>query len=194
VLQAPPSRYKIIERDRRLVTIDTLTGDEMGIAPVAQSGARVDTATMRSTSSNMGGPTRGESAMGETRTTLQANLPARPQPGPNRAAGQPRGALTTIAGLFPGAEIGADDRVTLTTKAQYDNQAPRTLRLTAQKTESLGGFLLTIGALLLLGLFVAIAIDFFFVFIFLVIVGSKAGQPISSVVMNYIINDAEEVA
>ena len=29
-MSIPPSRYKIIERDRRLVTIDTLTGAEMG--------------------------------------------------------------------------------------------------------------------------------------------------------------------
>jgi hypothetical protein len=31
MLQSPPSRYKIIERGRRLVTIDTLTGQEVGL-------------------------------------------------------------------------------------------------------------------------------------------------------------------
>ena len=34
MLNIPPSRYKIIERDRRLVTIDTLTGAEMGAKAV----------------------------------------------------------------------------------------------------------------------------------------------------------------
>lgn len=39
-VEAPPGRYRIIERDRRLVTIDTLTGGEIG--PIASQPASSD--------------------------------------------------------------------------------------------------------------------------------------------------------
>lgn len=183
MLQAPPSRYKIIERDRRLVTIDTLTGAAMGIAPVPTPGARVDNATTRSTSSNMGGPVRGEVAMGAARTGIQA--------APSNAAGSPRGALVTIAGWFPGAQIGPDDRIILTTAATYDEQAPREMRLTSAKANALGTYAITLAMLFVLALAFVIATEFFGLVV-LVFIAVKFSQPVNKNIMRYIINDAED--
>ena len=56
MLNMPPSRYKIIERDRRLVTIDTLTGAEMGAkaVPVPTASAPQSEADMNARVSALG--------------------------------------------------------------------------------------------------------------------------------------------
>ncbi len=185
MLHAPPSRYKIVERDRRLVTIDTLTGDEVGIAPVANTGARVDTATLRSSSSNMGGPVRGESAMGATRPGMQSGSPM--------AIGTPRGTLTTIAGFWPGAQLGADDRITLTTATYYDEHAPRQMRLTTEKANALGVYAIILALTVVIAAAFVIATHFFGVIV-LIFIAAQLGKPITKGMMSHFVNDAEEVS
>ncbi len=183
MLQAPPSRYKIIERDRRLVTIDTLSGDAMSIAPVPTTSAPVENPTMRSTSPNMRGPVRGEVAMGAARTGIQA--------APSNTTGSPRGALLRVAGLFPGARISADDRLTVTTATSYDEQAPREMRLTAAKTNALGAYVIMLAILLVLAITFVIATEFFGLVV-LIFIALKFSQPANKNIMRYIISDAED--
>ena len=66
-MSIPPARYKIIERDRRLVTIDTLTGAEMGAKAVPPS-----TTSVPQSEANTSSPV---SALGPV---LRANRPSTP--------------------------------------------------------------------------------------------------------------------
>lgn len=82
----PPSRYRIVERGRRLITIDTLTGQEIGLgaslANVDLAGARQTVAPARNkTSSSLGAaPVTSAVATAVSRSTalnpLQAVPPA----------------------------------------------------------------------------------------------------------------------
>ena len=81
MLQSPPSRYKIIERGRRLVTIDTLTGQEVGLgntlvspdAPVNMPSQSAHVATPMATSTPVSAPVPIPPTPGVRRAPLRAN-------------------------------------------------------------------------------------------------------------------------
>jgi hypothetical protein len=187
-VDAPGGRYKIIERGRRLVTIDTLTGQEVTTIPVTSNPPITDTgrdkitaAPGRATSgSAMGGPARGVQSMGARSSDTRAT------------PGKPRGALVTLAGMMPGARIDENDRVVLMTRPFYDPQAPRLVRLTAQKTSGLGA--LMVGALLA-GLVMALLVaSGSFVALFVIgFVALQIVKPAMKPVMVNLISDAEDI-
>ncbi len=198
-MDAPGGRYKIIERGRRLVTIDTLTGQEVTTIPASSAPPFTDTGRdtitagpVRSAGSgtNMGGPDRGVQSMGAPR--------AAPRATPTSAMNTPNVSMTTnadfssIAAMMPGARRDENGRILLMTQAYYDPLAPRLLRLTPAKAKILGGFGV---AAILLGLF-ALFVGFQFSFIFVFVMGFallRAGKGMIKPILENIISDAEEV-
>ncbi len=98
-MDAPSSRYKIVERGRRLVTIDTLTGEEAG--PPPSSGLAPPDAQARIAPS---GP-------GNSSAEAQANSP-RPQ-----------------GRILPRADSAPKGSFMLSTEVWFDARAPRDLSI-----------------------------------------------------------------
>ena len=100
-LDMPPTRYRVVERGRRLIVIDTRTGAPVA-APDRGQQARLDQLASRERGSDTpaDAPAR----------TLQA--PRRPTPGPAR-----------------GPVSGEADVGILTTQSWFDDKAPRRVRI-----------------------------------------------------------------
>jgi hypothetical protein len=187
-VDAPGGRYKIIERGRRLVTIDTLTGQEVTTIPATSHAPITDTgrdtitaAPERATSgSAMGGPARGVQSMGARSGDARAT------------PGKPRAALVTMAGMMPGARIDENDRIVLMTRPTYDPKAPRLVRLTTEKTKALGA--LVVAAILVLMVAALFMLSGHFVMIVVIaIVALQVGKPTMKPVMANLISDAEDI-
>ena len=186
-MDAPGGRYKIVERGRRLVTIDTLTGQEVTTMPTASTPPITDTgrdkvtaAPKRNTGSAMGGPSRGEQAMGTS-----------PRPAPTTLA-KPRGIMLTLAGFVPGARFDSGDRVILMTKTYYDPRGPRELRLTAEKTNSLGGLVIAAMLIALVAVFLIFSGSFVIVFV-IGFVALRSSKSLLKPMFENLISDAEEL-
>jgi hypothetical protein len=149
----PTGRYKVVERDRRLVTIDTLTGQEIGLpgsasaAPatsVVTDAARAPMATVGAKPSRSAGPSPWTKRAAAT-------------PGPLSAKGATsQDWMTTLAGLMPGARVREDGAIWLSTAASYDPQGPRLVQLTPQGKTALGQ--LAVGLVVLAFILLMIAI------------------------------------
>ncbi len=181
-MTTPAGRYKVEERDRRLVTIDTLTGQEIGGIGMAPS----------------------------AKATLEAPRPAAFPKDVARAAAPPRSALapapastpnmipsqsetadwtTSLAGLSPGAQVEAGGSILLSTKDWYDEKGDRTVRLSALgkgRLANLVGVLIGLSFILLL---FAIWGDIFFAMALIFIV-LRAGKSVLKPVYRSIIADA----
>jgi hypothetical protein len=116
-MNAPPGRYKIVERDRRLVTIDTQTGTEIsqtpGIAPTSQGSLAPSRPAMPMTRSEMP-------------KARQSSLSPASDPW-----------LRILGRMFPGVRIENGTAQIITRKA-YDAQAPRALALSEAQLDRLG--------------------------------------------------------
>jgi hypothetical protein len=112
----PPSRYRIVERDRRLVTIDTWSGQETGTAASSEA-ASLEGRSLRlgAGPQNMG---QGRATLGTTASQASADAPSNaaapnavPKPGPWGSAPKSLASTerqTKIIGLvFAGLAIGA---------------------------------------------------------------------------------------
>jgi hypothetical protein len=115
----PPSRYRIVERDRRLVTIDTWSGQETGTAASSEA-ASLEGRSLRlgAGPQNMG---QGRATLGTTAVQASANAPsntasntlpnAPAKPGPWGSAPKSLASTerqTKIIGLvFAGLAVGA---------------------------------------------------------------------------------------
>lgn len=107
----PPSRYRIVERDRRLVTIDTWSGQETGTAASSEA-ASLERRSLRlgAGPQNMG---QGRATLGTTASQASADAPsnAPSKPGPWGAAPKSPGSTerqTKIIGLvFAGLAVSA---------------------------------------------------------------------------------------
>ena len=76
--EAPPGRYRVIERDRRLVTVDTLSGLETGAA------ASSEAASLESRSLRLGaGPQQTGSSRATATTASAASAGTSPSPQSN---------------------------------------------------------------------------------------------------------------
>ncbi len=189
-MDAPGGRYKIIERGRRLVTIDTLTGQEVTTIPATSSPPITDTgrdkitaapARSSGSSSSMGGPERGVQSMGTARSTANSSM--------SKSASLD---LTSLAAMMPGARRDETGRILLMTQPYYDPIGPRLVRLTPAKAQTLGGLGVAFALLVLFALFIGFAFSFIFVFV----IGfalMRSGKSVLKPVMAGLISDADEV-
>jgi hypothetical protein len=189
-LDAPGGRYKIIERGRRLVTIDTLTGQEVttilasSSSPITDTGRDTITAAparSSGSSSSMGGPDRGVQSMGTPRSTASSSM--------SKPASFD---LTSLAAMMPGARRDETGRILLMTQPYYDPIGPRLVRLTPAKAQTLGGLAVAAALLAVFALFVG----FTFSFIFVAVIGFallRSGKATLKPVMAGIISDAEDL-
>jgi hypothetical protein len=129
----PTGRYKVVERDRRLVTIDTLTGQEIGL-PGSTSSAPPTSVVLdapRAPMANASTPPR--PSEGPSPWTKKSVATA----GPIAAGKNPQDWMTTLAGLMPGARVREDGVIWLNTNASYDPEGPRLVQLTPDGKKAL---------------------------------------------------------
>jgi hypothetical protein len=162
-MKAPQSRYKIIERDRRLVTIDTKTGLEVGL------GGQPAFEMPRAPEPERALPT----------ATDRVAAPERPSAlRPQRAATRKSATtLRIVGGFFPGVTLTSGD-LYLTTRRSYDAQGPRTLRLTDARADLLGRFGLVIGVIGIIVLAIAVAADFWVVLFVAAVFGFRFAKGV----------------
>ncbi len=132
-MTTPTGRYKVVERDRRLVTIDTLTGQEIGLPGSASAAPATSVVSdaARAPMATVGG--KSNRSLGPSPWTKRAAA----TPGPLSAA-TPQDWMTTLAGLMPGAQVREDGAIWLNTAARYDPQGPRRVQLTPKGKSALG--------------------------------------------------------
>ena len=168
MLQAPEGRYRIIERDNRLVTIDTQTGKELGALAVPP-------------------------ARGVQHGTQDAPLPPMSSPSASAPAASPPPATATRAS--PAArkpsKRDAQGRMTITTQRWFDPAGPRRLRLTAQNSKKLEVLQQAAFGMLAFTLFLALLISLPFA-LFLGGISFFAGRKALPAVLKTMLAGAEE--
>ncbi len=162
-MEAQQGRYKIVERNRRLVTIDLQTGKEVG-------------AKLPAVPSGLSAP------LGPALT---------PGPSPRPYVAGESDWMYTLAQLLPGVKM-VDGIAHLKTGASYDALAPRTLRLTDQGVRKLGGTAIGLGVALAIAFLLWMLTGFWIVVIAAVVLG-KFGKHVTKAVMTSVIADAVEV-
>jgi hypothetical protein len=165
-MEPPPSRYKVIEKDGRLITIDTLAGAKPAGAKPSDPAAEPDAAAAFRQLSNF-------IPRGSTK--------------PNS------GLLLAFASAFTEMDNSVDGSRRLRTHRFYDPGAPRLLRISEKQTIALGGLALT-GFVLLLILVVLITVGQFVATLFIAAVLFQAGSPILKKALGAIIASAAEIA
>ena len=179
-MTTPAGRYKVVERNRRLVTIDTLTGQEIGgTGPSPAMGGTLEAPRPAAF------PKELARAAAPTRSTAQASTVA-----PSQSL--PADWTTTLAGLSPGAQVQPGGIIWLSTKAWYDDAGERTVQLSEQgkgRLASLAGAMLVFVLAVVL---VAILGDIFFA-IAIIFVALRAGKALLKPVYRSIIADAVSV-
>lgn len=132
-LQAPPSRYRVVERGGRLVVIDSLSGS----TPLRAKDllpATTDDASATYVDYPEDDPPQPASA-----PILEAPRSAlSPPPGKSLAPQAPSG-LASIAATVAGQARDDRGRLLLTTARWYDAKGPRTLALDMAGEQQLGG-------------------------------------------------------
>jgi hypothetical protein len=184
-MTTPAGRYRVEERDRRLVTIDTLTGQEIGGIGMASSAKGLLEAPRP-----MSFPKEAPRAAAPPRSALAPIASAPPSIAPRQ--GEPADWTTTLAGLSPGAQVEPGGTILLSTKDWYDEAGERTVRLSAQGKGRLGNLM---GALIALGFFLILFLiwgDIFFAMAMIFIV-LRAGKSMLTPVYRSVIADAVEV-
>lgn len=168
MLEAPQGRYKIIERDNRLVTIDTQTGAEVGgvAPPIAHAPQPAQPAVFAQ--------------------------PGNQPPPPATPATNPGGAATDLAAMTELAKPDAQGRVTIPTQRWFDPKAPRRIRLTAQNTKKLGQYLRFVIGAAVFALFLAAFISPVFVLFFAGFCWFR-GRKMAMGLMSQLLTDGEEV-
>ena len=183
-MTTPAGRYKVVERDRRLVTIDTLTGQEIGgTGPSPAMGGTLEAPRPAAF------PKELARAAAPTRSTAQTPILASTVV-PSQSL--PADWTTTLAGLSPGAQVQPGGIIWLSTKAWYDDAGERTVQLSEQgkgRLASLAGAMLVFVLAVVL---VAILGDIFFA-IAIIFVALRAGKALLKPVYRSIIADAVSV-
>jgi hypothetical protein len=126
MLEAPQGRYKIIERDNRLITIDTQTGAEIagGATPIAPAPRPLQPAVRT-----------------QPFASALPTAPAQPGKQSSPLATKPGSPAANLAALTDLTKPDAQGRVTIPTLRWFDPKAPRRIRLTAENTRKLGQYL-----------------------------------------------------
>ncbi len=183
----PAGRYKVEERDRRLVTIDTLTGQEVGGISMAPS-ARGTLEAPRPASF----PKEATRAAAPARSETVRPASTTPMPSMGKSPSQPADWATTLAGLSPGAQVQQGGTIWLSTKAWYDDAGERTVQLSEPGKAKLANLMGTGFAALLVLILFAIWGDIFFAMaiVFLIL---RAGKTVLKPVYRSIIADAVAV-
>lgn len=185
-LEAPPSRYRIVERDRRLVVIDT------------QSGASVRQPRPAPASP----PVRSPWQSGENSRNTDAvkppprSAPARPSvtiPAQiSRDIASWQDSLINIGSIATESKRDGNGRPVLRTMKWFDDQAPRYFALERPATIKLGGGVAVVIALAVVGLMFAVFGDLFFALI-LIFVGARVLPIFIKPTLRSIIASATEV-
>ncbi len=163
-MKPPPSRYKVIEKGGRLITIDT---------HAAQQSAAVSPSHLKSISKATAAPAR-PSALHSPKA-----LDAKPKPG----------LLLAIATMFAENDRDAAGNMLFRTHKYYDPDATRLLRLTEKQAVGLGGIGLTFFVLLgIITILFALGAWFFMIpFVFIAV--KMAGKPFKTM-MTKLLKDA----
>ncbi|MEQ1547168.1 MAG: hypothetical protein ABL918_00805 [Chakrabartia sp.] len=163
-MKPPPSRYKVIEKGGRLITIDTQAGPDTTIlAPPHVIESSKKTAA----------PAR-PSALQSPKA-----LGALPKPG----------LLLGIATMFVEKDRDAAGNMLFRTHKYYDPDAPRLLRLTEKQAVGLGGIGLTFFVLLGIITLLFATGAWFFMIPFVFIAVKMAGKPFKTM-MTKLLKDA----
>lgn len=179
-MTTPAGRYKVEERNRRLVTIDTLTGQEIGGAGAAPSSGGTLEAPRPAAF-----PKELARAAAPVRSTAQAaNL------APSQS--QPADWATTLAGLSPSAQVQIGGVIWLSTKAWYDEAGERTVQLSEQGKGRLASVVGAIFVLVLALIVIAIWGNVFFA-VALIFFILRGGKTVLKPVYQSIIADAVAV-
>jgi hypothetical protein len=138
-LEAPPSRYRVIERGGRLVVIDSQSGTTplraRDLLPAVTDGAAPRYVDY---------PTDDDAPAPTPAAVLEAPRSALTPP-PNRSlAPEAPGALRSVAATVAGDRRDDQGRLLLTTARWYDAKAPRTLALTKAGEQQLGGAMIAL--------------------------------------------------
>jgi hypothetical protein len=150
----PPSRYKIIERDRRLITIDTQTGLEAGTKP------------------RLNAP---PSALARQPVDLRAGEPR---------GGAFNEIFTSLAALVTQGRVDEANRPLLKTSKLFDPQGPRVVVLSTEGFRRVGALVFGSAVLALLTLALSVFTGYFFsVLVIAVVAGRAVGKPVLTALM-----------
>jgi hypothetical protein len=176
----PAGRYKVEERDRRLVTIDTLTGQEIGgigRAPSTKDALEAPRPTaFPKEVARAAAPARSASTASNMSPSLSGSADW----------------ATTLAGLSPGAQVQSSGTIWLSTKPWYDDAGERTVQLSEQGKGRLANLMGALFALTLCIILFAIWGDIFFTMAFIFVI-LRAGKTVLKPVYRSIITDAATV-
>ncbi len=163
----PPSRYKIVERDRRLVTIDTWTGEE--------AGPKTNPDTARPAAKSVASPVW---------TGMQSGKAANPLDQ----------LIATFAKIATQDRFDEAGRPILKTSKIYDLQGPRDIALDGPGTRRVGQVALASAVLLLLLLVLfVVGTEMFFVAIALLVFGGRViAKPALTAIMVPVLSGAAE--
>ncbi|HEX4695165.1 hypothetical protein [Sphingomonas sp.] len=118
-LEAPPSRYRVIERDGRLVVIDRQAGEQQLPLSLASSPL----------------------------VRVEPPISSRPaSPSPKSMIADPPGLLRSVAAAVTGEVRDDDGRLLLDTANWFDSKAPRTIALSPAGERRLGAVVLALAA------------------------------------------------
>jgi hypothetical protein len=161
--QPPPSRYRVEERDGRLITIDTVKGTESGHPPAPP----------------------GMMGMGQ-----RSSLSARPavSTGPRGD-----GLILALANAATGGRVDAQNRPILSTEKTFDPLGPRFVALDPAGYRRLGWVILGLLIAALMVLILAIVTDFFIALFVIAFALFRAGGPILTSVMKPVLERAVPV-
>jgi hypothetical protein len=164
----PPSRYKVVEKNGRLITIDTLAGKSAGDVSAARS------------------------AMTDEEPRLSVGDILSHMPADTIGVRQQKG-LESLATMFTETDRSGKGGLILRTHRFYDPDAPRRVRLSNRKAQMLGA--LGLGGIVLVFVVAGFLLSGQIIPLFVIgFITLRAGMPLAKRALAYIIADAEEVA
>lgn len=158
-MDAPPSRYRVVERGGRLVVIDSAVGGApltaRDLLPDMASDDEANVLPLERYPRESGDPGPQEIPPMTLDSRLRGNTAQEdvaPIPSPRPTSYEAPGAAQSVAETVTGNNRDDQGRLLLTTARWYDAKAPRTLRLSEAGERQLGGVVIA----LLVGVVVAI--------------------------------------
>lgn len=130
-LEAPPSRYRVVERGGRLVVIDS----QSGAMPLKAKDLVPDTVAFAA---------EPQAAPELSLDSAMASAPPPPPMSPRSPIAQPPGALRNVAETITGDHRDRDGRLIFVTARWYEAKGPRTLALSKAGEEKVGGAILAL--------------------------------------------------
>ncbi|MGB5077174.1 MAG: hypothetical protein WBO17_06815 [Sphingorhabdus sp.] len=193
-MDAPKGRYRIEERERRLVTIDTLTGEEVGMSGTRAAHLAVDAVEIELETNAPSVIVQPEISVPiATQSDSQTwRTPQSERPIADKAA---REHVSEWAGLMPGASAQGSGYI-LKTSRFYDHLGPRVVMLDAEGAKTLGSLMLLVlvGAIFTVLIVVIIAGENFWIALLAIgFVLLRGLKPVAQIAMKRILAEASIV-